>query len=59
MMKRKEFVERYNELYSQLKILEYQLKQESRKSGRSAAIKLSAGKRGFVKPDIFKEIIKE
>ena len=59
MMKRKELVERYNILYSQLKILEYQLKQEARKSGRNAAMRLSAGKIGFVKPELFKKIIKE
>ena len=58
-MEKKELVKRYSTLYSQLKLLEYQLKQEARKSGRSAAMKLSAGKRGFIKPKIFKDIIKE
>ena len=59
MMEKKKLVERYETLYASLKILEYQLKQEARKSGQSAAFKLVAGKRGFIKPEIFKDIIKE
>ena len=59
MMEKKKLVERYETLYASLKILEYQLKQEARKSGQSAAFKLTAGKRGFIKPEIFKDIIKE
>ena len=58
-MEKKKLVERYETLYASMRILEYQLKQEARKSGQSAAYKLAAGKRGFVKPETFKDIIKE
>tara|TARA_Y100000310_G_C19953781_1_gene478055 strand:- start:32 stop:199 length:168 start_codon:yes stop_codon:yes gene_type:complete len=51
---------RYRTLYAELKILEYQLKQKARyRKGRVASIKIKRGKRGFVKPDIFIDIIGE
>ena len=50
-------INRYSELYSELKILEYQLKQRSK--GRSAALKITGGKRGFVRPEVFEKILGE
>ena len=50
-------VDRYADLFAQLKIIEYQLKQEVKKHGQSAAMKLYSGRKGFVKPKVFKEIL--
>mgnify|MGYP003140745187 CR=1 FL=1 len=51
-------IDRYKTLYTELKILEYQLKQRARESqGRTAGFKISAGRRGFVKPSVFKDIL--
>ena len=50
-------VDRYADLFAQLKIIEYQLRKESRKKGDWATIKMHSGRRGFVKPEIFKEIL--
>ena len=53
-------VKRYGFLYAELKILEYQLKQKARSvGGMRAGSKIRRGRRGFVKPEIFAEIIKE
>ena len=52
-------LKRYRFLFSQLKILEYQLKQQIGKKSQSVAFKLAKGKRGFVKPDVFRDIKKE
>ena len=53
-------VERYSRLYAELKILEHQLKQEckERKGRQNVGFIITAGKRGFVKPETFSEIIK-
>ena len=53
-------IKRYNTLYAELKILEYQLKQKSKEAqGRDAGFKITAGKRGFVKPEVFRDILGE
>tara|TARA_Y100000310_G_scaffold163319_1_gene163174 strand:+ start:81 stop:245 length:165 start_codon:yes stop_codon:yes gene_type:complete len=53
-------IKRYSTLYAELKILEYQLKQRSKKAqGRSAGFKITAGRRGFVKPEVFRNILGE
>jgi len=53
-------IKRYTTLYAELKILEYQLKKRSKESqGRSAGLRITAGRRGFVKPEVFKEILGE
>ena len=41
----------------QLKIIEYQLKQEAKKHGQSAAMRLHSGRKGFVKPEVFRKIL--
>ena len=52
-------IDRYRTLYAELKILEYQLKQRARQArGREAAFGIASGKRGFVKPETFSEIMK-
>tara|TARA_Y100000310_G_scaffold9894_1_gene10603 strand:+ start:265 stop:438 length:174 start_codon:yes stop_codon:yes gene_type:complete len=52
-------LDRYATLYSELKILEYQLKQKARQArGRDAGFRIKAGRRGFVKPEVFNEIMK-
>ena len=50
-------VERYSTLFIQLKIIEYQLKKEAKKHGQSAAMKLHAERKGFVKPEVFRKIL--
>ena len=51
-------IDRYRTLYTQLKLIEYQLKQRAKESsGRNAAFKIKGGRRGFVKPEVFSEII--
>ena len=51
-------IERYIELFAELKILEYQLRQRSKEAqGRNAGFKIKAGRRGFVKPEVFKEML--
>ena len=53
-------IKRYSTLYAELKILEYQLKQKSKiAQGRSAGFKITAGRRGFVKPEVFRDILGE
>ena len=54
-------IKRYSTLYAELKILEYQLKQKSKEAQgrRNAGFKITAGKRGFVKPEIFRDILGE
>ena len=51
-------IKRYSFLYAELKILEYQLKKKAREMGGSkAGVEIRSGRRGFVKPEIFKNII--
>ena len=53
-------INRYRTLYAELKILEYQLKRKSKEAqGRDAGFKITAGRRGFVKPEIFRDILGE
>ena len=53
-------IDRYRTLYAELKILEYQLKKKSKEAqGRSAGFKITAGRRGFVKPEVFRNILGE
>ena len=53
-------LDRYKSVFAQLKILEYQLKRMSKEAqGRDAGFKITAGKRGFVKPEVFRNILGE
>ena len=51
-------IDRYSILYSELKLMEYQLKQRVRGSrSLNTAFRINGGKRGFVKPEVFRKLI--
>ena len=51
-------LDRYRTLFSELKILEYQLRRRAKEvKGIHAGFRIKAGRRGFVRPEVFKDII--
>ena len=51
-------LDRYKILYAELKLIEYQLRQRSKRAaGINAAFRIKGGRRGFVKPEVFKKIL--
>ena len=53
-------IERYKQLYSELKLLEYQLKDKCKvKFGKDIAGRMLVGKKTFINPEAFIKILGE
>ena len=51
-------IDRYRQLFSELELLEHQLKDKCKiKFGKSIALRMTSKKKGFILPDSFKEIL--
>ena len=51
-------IDRYRQLFSELELLEHQLKDKCKiKFGRNIAFKMISKKKSFILPDSFKEIL--